>query len=79
MNKEFFSMSDKTQKQAAISRRAALKKLGLGTAAFVAPTVMTVSEAEAKRKKGHRSKSTYSYSYSKSKGTRSSGECDCEI
>ncbi len=73
-------MSDKTHDQAAISRRVALKKLGLGTAAFVAPTVMTVSEAEAKRyrgsksgKRSSRSKSTRS-SYTRSSYTQSSDD-----
>ncbi len=67
-------MSDKTHDQAAISRRVALKKLGLGTAAFVAPTVMTVSEAEAKRYRGSKSGKRSS----RSKSTRSSDEYDGE-
>jgi hypothetical protein len=56
------------KKTEAISRRAALRKLGLGTAVFVAPMVVTVSEAEAKSKssrktrksKYHNSRASYS-------------------
>lgn len=50
-----------TQKKTeAISRRAALRKLGLGTAVFVAPMVVTVSDAEAKSKSSRKtSKSKY--------------------
>jgi hypothetical protein len=47
------------KKNEAISRRAVLRKLGLGTAVFVAPMVVTVSEAKANgKKRSRRSRAT---------------------
>ena len=63
-------MSDKPEDRETLSRRAALKKLGIGTVAFVAPTVMTVSEAKADKRTTRsrsRSKSRSSCSESRSK------------
>lgn len=67
-------MSDESHDQAAITRRAALRKLGIGTVAFIAPAVMTVSAAEAKSR-GFRSHKSGKRS-PRTKGTKRSKSSD---